>query len=97
MTYFLAIMLTILFYIGEDRGIFIAGVQGELRKSGMIIEADLRSYIPEVSSEGFHPNAILYKIGFGWENIRFFHDCYHDVSHITGKSYPPTNYVKISL
>ncbi len=98
--------LSILFYIGEDQtsygqSSFVSGVQGEVKAFNMILSTDVRSYINGFYN-GFSVDEIWYRVGFGWENIRFFHDCRHS-AYQTNKpqsnygSTIPTNYINISI
>jgi hypothetical protein len=88
--------LAVLFYVGEDSGQFVSGIQGEAKMGIAYLNGDIRSYIAGLSNVGFQPNKVMYRIGGGIEWLRFYHECSHDVDRVV-TGYPIINYVEVRI
>jgi len=75
-------LITVLFYLGEENLQPIAGIQGEANFKDWTLKTEVRSYIAGVSSQGFYPNKVLYKVGIGYGCIEIRHECEHLVDTI---------------
>lgn len=86
----------VLFYVGEDGGQMISGIQGEVPINDFMIAAEVRSYIGKVNARSFSPDKVVYKVGLGYKNFRVYQECSHGVDKGLKNPYI-TNYVQVNL